>query len=224
MRLMPLVITSAIACLGGTSFAGTESVQRVFDISGSLNLSVTGLPELTKFAILLGPMRDPCEITRDTSGDDYSPWDIDDLDDSTVVNPLFGSQGNSGENPLFEAASLRLGVANGGVERPGQNGQREFRMTTTFTMLWEHEGQILTAIGVGDLAWAWTGTQRFGDESFTAVLQSPIIMSWNSAGLAPTLPSITIAAGSTMTYTLVPAPGVGAIVGMAGIFATRRRR
>ena len=37
-------------------------------------------------------------------GDSYNPWEIDDATEGTVMNPLFESSGNSGDNPLFEAS------------------------------------------------------------------------------------------------------------------------
>ncbi len=42
----------------------------------------------------------------------YNPWEMDDPVEGTVMNPLFESPGNSGDNPMFESASANAIIIN----------------------------------------------------------------------------------------------------------------
>lgn len=208
--------------------AGIETVERQFIITGQLNLNVVppgGGPELTTFAVLLGDdhSEQTCQIRRGTDPL-HQEWDMTINDYLTTINPLYEG-GSQGENPLYESPGLHvyLSPLDGRYETDAA-GRTTSYMRGMFTLEWIGDQESVSAVGVSDYAWSWLATRPFGDESFTAVLGSPISMTWAGAELGSTLPSITIMEGSTLTFTLVPGPGAGVLLMGAGVSAVRRRR
>lgn len=227
MKIQMAVVSAALLGAASVASAEIENVTRYYDITGVLNLSVTGGAggaELTKFALLLSS-GDPhrSDITRG-SDDLHQEWDMSIREAEIESNPLY--TGNEVENnPLFDAPSNQILVSPmGGSYGQGPNGQLLASMGGLITLTWATPTASLVGVADHERIWQWTARERFGDESFTATLGSDIPIRWMAPESAATLPNITILAGSHLTYTLVPAPGLATFGLFAGVCAARRRR
>jgi len=228
MRKIPLSLMIAILTSASGANAGVEFVERQFSITGQLNLNVVpsgGSPELPTFALLFGTARSEqtCNIRRGTDPLTQE-WDTTIEEYITGLNPLYDNGGGA-QNPLYESATAHfLPSPLHGQYETDPTGRTTARMGGVFALEWSSNGETLSAVGTSELLWTWTATRSFGDESFTAILGSPVALQWSSTELGTALPSITIMQGSTLTFTLVPTPGVTGLFACAGIAALRRRR
>lgn len=228
MRSITPVWIAATVISASQASAGVEFVDRQFIITAQLNINVVpagGSPELPTFALLFGTARSEqtCRIRRGTDPLTQE-WDTTIEEYITGLNPLYDNGGGS-QNPLYESATAHfLPSPLLGQYATDPTGQTTSHMGGVFTLEWSSNGETLSAVGTSELAWSWTPTRSFGDESFTAILGSPIALQWSSTELGNALPSITIMEGSTLTFTLVPTPGMAGLLACSGIAALRRRR
>lgn len=139
-------------------------------------------------------------------------------------NPLYQGSGGKGTNPLFEpSAQFRstIGAISGAAIQIDTGTAFSNTMGSAFQFDWIVNGQTYTYVIPAIEAWAVVTQQPWinGETVWTLGSDLPL----TPIGIALELnTAVTLAAGSTLTLTPVPAPGT-AILGLAGLALLRRR-
>lgn len=244
----------------------TGRALRAFALTcaAGITLGLTTPAHATNFAILFtgggGGDDETCHLTRDTLSlqsmtfttqnnrklsknkdtDGYSPWDIDDADDGTVVNPLFEASGTNGVNPLYEGShDLLVSVQPTEMQVFPNDARTAWRVAISCDFIFRPAGiadpeweLVVTKVGFCEIPASAMDLSSGLPADTDSLLPGLRTLIYGEEGMRirnrRTLmeePTPYVMAGATWDLQIViPAPSAAAGLGLGALVAFRRRR